>query len=450
MGSCSSSNSCSECHDLVDEDSNLKSELEDTKGRRVPINLYIPGFNSLAQTKAASDDNLVPFFKISPQQFQKGNQVSYSINTDHAAWAPGFCENIFQYEGRFLPKLLCTSQDDPKRTKSLKRRKLLARKKRDAYKKRLEQNEKKMSKLYSDTQKSAGLFLLPNFTREIYQSKKSKKPNPVPPAEGLKGGTSRRMKSLQKCKYLQLSNRGTDCFVNSVVQLLRQTDYASFIQMNLANLLINASKDEYKLSKSLADIFLEKPRGEALSTAKIRTLVSLYSKKPYFDNNTQQDAEEFLRDLEAMLTEELIASEEFLTFRGYHWGQEKRSKKFIINSEFGECHICGKVPASQEIPFLILKLKDIPSTNSSVSLESILNSHFSENPRIVMMRCPDCCKSQKHEDHNVSCPQSGVCKARSTTEVCDLTKAQKYLLIQLTRSTPTLHRHNQNFFFHFA
>ena len=229
MGSSSSSNSCPECYDLVDEGSNSKLESEDTKGRRVPTKLHIPGFNPLAQTKAASDDNLVPFSKISPQQFQKGNQVFYSINTDHAAWAPGFCKNMFQYEGRFLPKLLCSSQDDPKRTRSLKRRKLLARKKRDAYKKRLEQNDKRMSKLYSVNQKSAGAFLLPNSTRERCQSKKSKKPNQVPPSEGLKGGTSRRKKSLQKCNELQLLNRGTDCFVNSVVQLLRQTDYASFI-----------------------------------------------------------------------------------------------------------------------------------------------------------------------------------------------------------------------------
>ena len=136
------------------------------------------------------------------------------------------------------------------------------------------------------------------------------------------------------------------------MQLIRQSDYASFLEMNLGNLLRNASKDDYKLSRSLAEIFFEKPRGEALSTSNIRSLVSLYSDKPYLDNNTQQDAEEFLRELEALLTEELIASEEFLNFRDNHWGQVKRSRKFIIDSEHGECHMCGKIPASQETPFL--------------------------------------------------------------------------------------------------
>ena len=143
IGSCSVSNSCSVCYDLEDEDCNSKSKLEKTNGRRPPTTVNVPGLNTLAQVKAASDDNLVPFSEIYPKQVQQGNLIFHSINTNHAAWAPGFCQNISKYEGRFLPKLICSSKDEPKRTKFQKRRKLLAKRKKEAYKKRLDLVEKK-------------------------------------------------------------------------------------------------------------------------------------------------------------------------------------------------------------------------------------------------------------------------------------------------------------------
>ena len=48
-----------------------------------------------------------------------------------------------------------------------------------------------------------------------------------------------------------------------------------------------------------------------VSTAEIRTLVAQYSGKSYFDDSTQQDAEEFFRDLEAILSEELVGLDEY-------------------------------------------------------------------------------------------------------------------------------------------
>ena len=395
-------------------------------------NTHIPGLDPLAHTKTTSDANLAPFSETSSKMIQQDSQLFYSINTDHAAWCPGLCKNISMYEGRFLTKVTCAKQKDPKRTRILKKRKLLAEKKRKAYKRKFDLNEKKRSKLFSEVVKPVDEKNLPNSLEKSCQSRKTNILINVQQDQCLRGGSSRKKKSSPKCDELQLLNEGSDCFVNSVVQLMRQSDYASFLKMYLPNLLINASEDDYKLSRSLAELFFEKPRGKALSTAKIRSLVSVYSKKPYFDNKTQQDAEEFFRELEAMLTDELV-SEEFLNFRGNHWGQEKRSRKFITNSENGECNICGKVPASKETPFLILQL-DIPRTVLSVSLSSILNSHFSENPRIVSMRCPYCCESQEHEKNVVSCPKSGVCKARSTTEVSELIKVPKFLFIQLTRN----------------
>ena len=56
---------------------------------------------------------------------------------------------------------------------------------------------------------------------------------------GLKGGAPKAKVHPSKVQMhhdkngqLRLSNRGTDCFVNSVVQLMRSTGYATFIKMH--------------------------------------------------------------------------------------------------------------------------------------------------------------------------------------------------------------------------
>ena len=149
MGSCSTRSSCSGCYDLMDQDSSSQSKLEEPKRKITQINTKanIPGLDLLAQTKTASDDNLVPFSEIFPKQFQQKNKTFFCIPTDHIAWASGFCKNMSKYEGRFLPKRQCLDHGEPKRTGCKKRRKFKAKKKREAYKKRLDQKEKKMCKL---------------------------------------------------------------------------------------------------------------------------------------------------------------------------------------------------------------------------------------------------------------------------------------------------------------
>ena len=87
---------------------------------------HIPGLDLLAQTKTASDDNLVPLSEIFPKQFQHKNKIFFSIHTDHVAWAPGLCKNMSKYEGRFMPKRQCLDSMEPKRTRCQMRRKLKA------------------------------------------------------------------------------------------------------------------------------------------------------------------------------------------------------------------------------------------------------------------------------------------------------------------------------------
>ena len=122
---------------------------------------------------------------------------------------------------------------------------------------------------------------------------------------------------------LQLINRETDCFVNSVVQLIRNTVYVPYIRAHLPMLMANSPEDSYKLSKRLSYIYSENSVGQPKSTAFIRTHVAHMSGKHYLDNKTQQDAEEFMRTIEIVLSEELIESEEFKVSRDLHLGKRR-------------------------------------------------------------------------------------------------------------------------------
>ena len=44
-------------------------------------------------------------------------------------------------------------------------------------------------------------------------------------------------------------------------------------------------------------------------------------------------------------------------------------QKFIDNTESGKCQRCGKSPETQENPFLMLKLKNIPRTNILILID---------------------------------------------------------------------------------
>ena len=183
-------------------------------------------------------------------------------------------------------------------------------------------------------------------------------------SSGLKGGAHSNKRKVRSCftnNDLKLINRGSDCFVNSVIQLLRNTDYYAFIQGHLQVLLANSTPDSYRLSRLLYNIYNEE---SVKSVAAIRKYVALMSDKNYLDNGSQQDAEEFLRALDGVIFEELVESDEFKAVRELHWGREKISRKFIDNTMYGVCPTCGESPLTLEQPFLFLQLKNLPRATS--------------------------------------------------------------------------------------
>ena len=140
------------------------------------------------------------------------------------------------------------------------------------------------------------------------------------------------------------------CFVNSVLQLLRKTGYAAFICDELS--FENEPPGSYELSRALSNLYKEKTT-HGRSAAYIRQIVAQHSKKPYFDNSSQQDAEEFLRSLILMMSEELATSVTFRHVQNDHYGTELIRQKFLNNSS-GSCLNCGQFPSSREEDFLCL------------------------------------------------------------------------------------------------
>ena len=247
----------------------------------------------------------------------------------------------------------------------------------------------------------------------------------------LKGGAPNNKRKLNSCltsKELELINRGTDCFVNSVIQLMRNTEYVKFIKSCLSLLITNSPPNSYKLAKRLSYIYDENSVGIHKSTSFIRTHVAQMSGKEYLDRNTQQDAEEFFRALEGVLHEELIEFDEFKVAREAHWGKVKTIRKFIDNSTHGTCPVCGMFPLERESPFLFLSLNNVPRT-TGITLSGLVKAHFTEST--MNMKCHNCCENL---NHGGACPQVGLCKSKKTVEIHKLTKYPSYLFVQVNRN----------------
>jgi hypothetical protein len=138
------------------------------------------------------------------------------------------------------------SLQDPKRTKYCKARKLVARKKRDAFIHRKEKQDQKERNKFKPRNPNPGVAgnrinkssLQPQHITKTHQCQDrdltKNHIDSVPLTEciynGLKGGAPKIKKPPKKSDQLQLRNGGTDCFVNSVIQLLRKTGYMTFIK----------------------------------------------------------------------------------------------------------------------------------------------------------------------------------------------------------------------------
>ena len=153
----------------------------------------------------------------------------------------------------------------------------------------------------------------------------------MPSTFGLKGGIGAinipEQPNNQDDSQLRLLNYGTDCFVNSVIQLLRVTPYVDFLKQ-FQPFLIGLPAESYKLCRALSDLYSNQTR-DPVSTASVRKYVAEQSGKLYLDSGTQEDAEEFLVSLEVSLSQELVALEEFKVVRDKHWGTQ------LIETFFG-------------------------------------------------------------------------------------------------------------------
>ena len=259
---------------------------------------------------------------------------------------------------------------------------------------------------------------------------------PVQNLTGLKGGmektNSKRMVKQNSSQvtpcYLQLINRRNDCFVNSVIQFLAATGYASFLTNQLNHLLVGASSEHYKVSRLLAQLYSGQINGQ-VSSATIRRYVAQQSGKFYLDFGTQQDAEEFFHALEWTLAEELLESEDFRKQRDNHWGKKEIRRIFQDNTRNGKCQNCDQYPSSNVEPFLVMQLNVLQSA-SSINLSSIIESHFSESTHTEKIRCSNCCP---HDRDQIPCTQTGICSGRQAAELVQLVEAPEFLLLQLLR-----------------
>ena len=208
------------------------------------------------------------------------------------------------------------------------------------------------------------------------------------------------------------------CFVNSSIQLMNNTGFVQFILSNR-----NILQDDMRVCKALVELML-KGSGVQQSAEDIRVLVANESKKEYFNNQIQQDAEEFMRSLIDVICLELKDVIEFDSVRNLHLGEERISKIFLDNLPMGSCIRCNEIPNCRDEEFLFLKLI-VPRMPQIVSLSELIQSHYSVNRDVLWMKCSNCC-------HHEKCPQTGFCnrKAASKTEMLIL---PEYLFISLLR-----------------
>ena len=178
-----------------------------------------------------------------------------------------------------------------------------------------------------------------------------------------------------------------------------------------------------RVCKALVELMM-KGSGVQQSAEDIRVLVANESKKEYFNNQIQQDAEEFMRSLIDVICLELKDVIEFDSVRNLHLGEERISKIFLDNLPMGSCIRCNEIPNCRDEEFLFLKLI-VPRMPQNISLSELIQSHYSVNRDVLWMKCSNCC-------HHEKCPQTGFCnrKAASKTEML---KLPEYLFISLLR-----------------
>ena len=250
------------------------------------------------------------------------------------------------------------------------------------------------------------------------------------PTGGLIGGASgSRKQTKMGIKLINNRSSGTNniCFVNAVVQIFKCTGFTSFLMTDLCPLLSNQPPDHMKGCRALVHLYSEQTARER-SAVLVRKCVAQHSGKSYLNDGSQQDAEEFLSSLVAMISTELENYGGFSAVRSNHYGREQIKRVFLDNPSDGSCKKCGQFPSSTTEEFLSLKLT-VPESALNVRIESLLEDYFSESTETIRMKCSNCCP---HGKDNVVCPQTGFC-SRPAALRNYLTKSPEYLFLQLLR-----------------
>ena len=248
--------------------------------------------------------------------------------------------------------------------------------------------------------------------------------------QGLRGGAGGgKVVAKQGLKLMNNTSSLTQniCFVNSTVQLFRNTGYANFLMTEVAPSINQEQSSGMKGCRALINLYSESST-RARSAAVLRKCVANHSGREYLCDGTQQDAEEFLRCMVEMISSELKNNIAFSSVVSNHWGEETTRRVFLDNPPDGSCKKCGQYPSSSSEEFMTLKLT-VPVSGLETELESLLAATYSESTETVQMKCSNCCI---HEQQSVLCTQTGFCSRPAALQK-SLTKYPAYLFIQLLR-----------------
>ena len=227
---------------------------------------------------------------------------------------------------------------------------------------------------------------------------------------GVGDGRVSKLSRNRRSQELLLTNRESDCFVNSTLKLVFHTDLPTYFRSNLPSLIRSRPNQDLTVSQQLLE--LTQSRGE-YSTGHVRTEVALKSGMNYLDNNQHEDALDFLIALNTSLKMEM----------GWNrWEGKLRIEKRFRTGENGVCEKCENQPEGTDEGFLTITV-DLPMTGT-VALSTLIKDHLYEE---IDMKCSWCCP------HLSDCDLKGECSLKPATKVTSLIEAPEYLFVQLKR-----------------
>ena len=177
---------------------------------------------------------------------------------------------------------------------------------------------------------------------------------------GLKGGAppgganSRKPKQQSSLRLINNKSNATRniCFTNSVIQLMRNSGYASILKSDFPQFIVGKPDASFKECKAISQLYCDQSNRER-SAAQVRKLVANQTGKLSLCDGNQQDSDEFLRSVISMMSIELNNWDVFSNMHSQHMGMEKIKRKFLDNSS-GVCSKYGEFPSSRDQEFSTL------------------------------------------------------------------------------------------------